>query len=401
MQVLLLYDKIIICERNNDIYQKLFNELISKGFFIEKVLNPDIVAGFTIDNNWKYHDFKYSFGILNPDKIFYILRPLCAQGQMQLNMTAQKFFKVAEYKKYIPIVDCQNFPNMYLSQENLYQDNAWDYFYKQNQYSFDEIYSSKNVIFATTDWKEDMPYFSVIEKQVKTEDIVAKFFKLSDYVQQEYNKQEESIFYDKKNVLGVIWRGTDYTATRPKNHVIQPEPEQALAYTKFYKSIFQNEYVYLCTEDESILELFKEFGNKLLYSSQKRYKNTGKNWLAAIHNERVNDEFLRGMEYIISIYMLKNCTNLVAGNCGAARIVDWLVKHHRNSIIFGKYGVDDIHRKRINSKTIIFNGWGASVQFNEVQKVIEIDYCLCDTDSIGGGILRLSLHQRYNSYKIY
>ena len=39
-----------------------------------------------------------------------------------------------------------------------------------------------------------------------------------------------------------------------------------------------------------------------------------------MHFERENDEYLKGLEYLSSLYIVSQCKALIAGNCGGSQM---------------------------------------------------------------------------------
>ena len=84
--------------------------------------------------------------------------------------------------------------------------------------------------------------------------------------------------------------------------------------------------VYLATEDKRVVREFQEaFGEKLILPEAQYvdydYTETDKfkNWLYNYHNDRENDRYLSGMEYLVSILFLSQCEGLItSGNNGSA-----------------------------------------------------------------------------------
>lgn len=62
------------------------------------------------------------------------------------------------------------------------------------------------------------------------------------------------LFKDEKNILGVLIRGTDYVARKPKNHPIPPEPEILMKDIKKIDGENNYDFIFLATEDDIIRE---------------------------------------------------------------------------------------------------------------------------------------------------
>lgn len=136
-----------------------------------------------------------------------------------------------------------------------------------------------------------------------------------NYICTEY----ESILKNKKRVLGVLARGTDYVQSKPYNHPVQPSIEAILDKCEEIKESW--DYIYLATEEQAIEKKFREkYGDQILINKRQYYDGNYQNkWLYDVHLERKNDAFLRGLEYLSSINLLSKCNCLIAGLCGGTQ----------------------------------------------------------------------------------
>lgn len=278
-----------------------------------------------IERYWEEHEVKQ--GRENPDKIFYVIRRrdlYC--GLFSLFITNLKRIDDAVKQGYIPVVDMQNDFNIYLSEDKVGRENAWEYYFKQPMgYSMKDIERSRRVIIGSGAVPPMFPYLDIRFLSGETGELeywrecARKYISLSDeagrLVDQEYNK----LFTVGDKVLGVKCRGTDYTNGKPKNHPIQPTPEQAVSKAE---EIFASKgctKVFLATEDAMFYEVFKEkFGDRLIANKTDYMKyqggSTGKE-----EYEQENGGYRAGMEYLITTMLLARCDCLCAG-CVSATV---------------------------------------------------------------------------------
>lgn len=322
------FDYIIISDKKE---YNLYAEWIKKNSpeQSEKILSQDELKGFAVDESYQYHEFSFSFGELNPDKIFYIIRPTIAIGLAACIGRTLAEYAYAKDRGWIPIVDMQNYPNMYLSKEKLYKVNAWEYFFNQiSNYSLAEVYSSKHVVFGDVrkarsqkEWSEG----NVKHKNKLWNEVLSN--NISEIVKEELNKETQRLFKNKQNkkIAGVLIRGTDYVSLQPDNHPIQPSTAEMIKIITEKKEQWGYDYIFLSTEDMTILKSFQKlYGTKLLYTNQKRYENTGNQYLASIKNNREDDEIKRGIEYLVTMILLSRCNYLAASKCGAMHVVQMM-----------------------------------------------------------------------------
>lgn len=136
-----------------------------------------------------------------------------------------------------------------------------------------------------------------------------------------------------KKVLGVLGRGTDYVSTRPKWHSIVPDIDLLIRTTDEKLQAWQYDYVYLATEDQEIYDAMKKkYGEKLLALDVPRFAHdTDNRRLSQLKFKRENDEYLRGKEYLLTIYLMAQCdgiiTSATGGGLAAVRINGGAYEH--------------------------------------------------------------------------
>ena len=304
------YDYILITSDFDDAISKYLQEEI--GIAEEKILKRE---------QWYRMLFHYSFGEKNPEKTFYVMsKPIRVKNGLMSNVLC--FLEQLDYVEkmgYIPVADMQSYSSQYLESWQIGKVNAWEYYYEpMSAYTLEEVYQSKNVIMGYDDncymqnyqEKYDIPRLS---------QLYHKYIKIRSDAAQIIHQEYEKIFGKKRNILGVLYRGTDMVSLKLKHHAIQPAVDEMKELMHQYLREWQCEYIFLCTEDQQALEVFKkEFGDRLLYTDQVRFSNTGNQWLAQIDNARENDRYLRGLEYLTTIQLLSRCDYLLAGVCSGS-----------------------------------------------------------------------------------
>lgn len=283
-----------------------------------------------IEKYWEEH--RKRNGSRDRDKIFYVIRRrdlYC--GLFSLVLTTLARIDEALKKGYIPVVDLQNDFNIYLAEDKIGKENAWEYFFRQPcGYGLGDIAHSKNVIIGSGAVPEMFPYLDIRFLTGETGELAywrrltQKYMKLSDEAKRAVQKEYDNLFEKGDKVLGVKCRGTDYSAGKPKNHPIQPTPEQALQKAE---EIFQRQdctKVFLATEDAAFYKIFREkFGDKLITNKTDYQKyqggSTGKE-----EYEGENGGKRAGMEYLITTMLLAKCNCLCAG-CVSATVAALLL----------------------------------------------------------------------------
>lgn len=160
-----------------------------------------------------------------------------------------------------------------------------------------------------------------------------------------YIRNEMDHILGKGKILGVLCRGTDYTRSKPKGHPVQPEPEEILEKAGELFAEKKYEYIYLATEDSQYDTLFRErFRNRLLINQRQYYDakfdEKDLQLIKDVHFDRDNDDYLKGLEYLSSLFILAGCNGLAAGNCGGTEAaVFWNLGKYEDKVIFdlGEY----------------------------------------------------------------
>lgn len=274
-----------------------------------------------------WQESRKSYGKENSDKTFYVIRRrdlYC--GLFSLFLTNLQRIDDAVKKGYIPVVDMQNDFNIYLSEDKIGKENAWEYYFNQPMgYSLKDIEKSKNVIIGSGAVPPMFPYLDIKFLTGETGEleywrgIVKKYISMSPYAKEIVDKEYNKLFGKEDKILGVKCRGTDYSNGKPKNHPIQPTPEQAVSKAE---EIFEEQgctKVFLATEDAEFYKIFKQrFGNKLIVNKMTYMEyqggSTGKQ-----EYEQSDGGYQAGMEYLITTMLLARCNCLCAG-CVSATV---------------------------------------------------------------------------------
>lgn len=286
--------------------------------------------------NLVYHvltrEYKKSFGTLNPEKIFYVIRSIDDKSKFYIgpkNNLLANYFYVLSHIQYainngwIPIVDQLNYP-VYNSVDFPINGtmNAWEYYWKQPcNYTLEEVYRSKNVVLSKQNWFSEYDMGYDIEKYYNKNNI-RNFYLLSqkvplniitrDYVNYKY----QSIFEPNKKILGVSYRYVGYSKDCYYNaygHPIQPDLLDLVKYSKEVSEIYQMDYIFLATDEETSINLFKHyFGNKLFFLPRERYVKGivyGKNNPISIYsNKKIYNTTLM---YLVEMEILSKCNGLL------------------------------------------------------------------------------------------
>ncbi len=281
-----------------------------------------------------------SYGKEYPDQTFYVIGQDDQSGGMWwlINKVIMHIAYAID-KGYIPVVDLQHFKTQYTDKRTFGKVNIWEQFLKQPfGYSLDSngtepknIAHAKNVILCK---KEPAPfpeylmgntdYYENPERLQYFRNIFKQYIHFNSSTIQLFEKEKETLFKGRR-MCGVLCRGTDYVAQRPKNHPIQPEPEDVIEDAKEVMNKYHCEGVFLATEDLDILNLFIDaFGENLSYVNQPRLskKDIIPGELLAKSKKRLNitkSSYEDGVKYLVSTYLLSKCDCFIGGRTGGCK----------------------------------------------------------------------------------
>ena len=126
--------------------------------FIKKTIKkftlqtPRLLAGVNNKIDLKEPELIFkSFGELNEDKIFYVIKRSPGTGLFSNVTFVLNHLKICEKNNFIPVIDMDNFKTIYNEKKKIKNtNNAWEYYFeKLNKFSLEEVYKSKNVLITS------------------------------------------------------------------------------------------------------------------------------------------------------------------------------------------------------------------------------------------------------------
>ncbi|MBR4383882.1 MAG: hypothetical protein IKP64_10035, partial [Selenomonadaceae bacterium] len=179
----------------------------------------------------------------------------------------------------LPVVDMQNYSNMYLPPEKLGQENSWEYYFEQPlRIGLEQAYSGENVILSKAGIVVPCPNDGISFYENRNNELTEwrmlvklGLLKIKPALQQEILVTREKLFSPQDRVLGVLLRGTDYLSERPQNHPIPPPIEFAASMVVVKLREWKCNKIFLATEDKNILQIFKNFFGDLCVTFDREY----------------------------------------------------------------------------------------------------------------------------------
>lgn len=274
------------------------------------------------DKQWFEEHVKSQKSIALP--VYYIITRESKVGLFSYVQTTLGQIVYALKNNMIPIVDMKNFPNAYLEDSEVGVKNAWELFFRQIcDKNIDDVYQNEKYILSddsNIDLRNTPCLNGYYQKRAYWfwSEMYRQYVRLSetasDYCEEEYRvilagKEEKT--------LGVIVRGTDYKYA--KGHAMQPPLDEILNKVRRLLKKKKYQYIYLATDEKRTEEIFNAtFPGKILTNRRTYFDefDFSKQLLSDVVLNRENDRYLRGLEYLSSVYLLSKCGGLWAGVCG-------------------------------------------------------------------------------------
>ena len=251
------------------------------------------------NNYFKKNNMKYDY-----NNKFVILKKNCHScGLFGFYVSFIGCIQIFVSKGYIPIIDLYSLPNIFNGYNKTFIDkNPWEIFFNQpfGYILKNIIKKGKNIIFFECNLNPSKrPNSSTIFINKILRDfwnnIAESYVPIKKEIINEADNTRLNFFKSSDNVLGVLIRGTDYIAKKPKYHPIQPNAEMVLKDIKEMNNKNNYDFIFIATEDDLIREKFiKEFGNKLKYirvNKKIEYNYKRKEYLAFNQNIKGNNLF--------------------------------------------------------------------------------------------------------------
>lgn len=296
-----------------------------QGVFMGKVPSYTIMSSLY----WLKREFYY--GPENPDKTFYLIKqPVKENGLTAVinNVIGVKQKIRSLRPEFIPVVDLgiAGDPNQFAGVSG---EDVWGMFFEQiSEYTLQEVYNSQHVILDQNSNLTLNPYMTEFTfSNQRAELVYGKDLQYRRDVIEHTNEVLDAVFpKDKKRILAVVVRGSDYLIPRTSKYV----PHGLSARETLDKAIkYVDEkgfdFVYLATEEQGILELFtgSALKDRLIFTKQKRIdfrkeEYQDKLLLEVFADDHEDDPIARTLDYIATLEGLTRCDALLANvTCGA------------------------------------------------------------------------------------
>jgi hypothetical protein len=238
-----------------------------KGLIRANTIKPFIKKPFFIPNDKLVYNKKYNLGYLNKNKIFYVIKKNFSANGFFSNFTfVLDHLEYALKKKYIPVVDMENFQTVYNEKKRINKTfNSWEYYFSNlSKYNLSNVYKSRNVIFSSDSRIKKIQ----LDKDYSKKKLLNKI-KINKNILLEYNNAKKKIFGSKKKILAVLVTGSLQKIVT--NHELPLTPKEYVYIVKEKFKQYKCNKIFIVTEDIDYLNAFqKEFKDKLIYLKRPR-----------------------------------------------------------------------------------------------------------------------------------
>jgi len=305
-----------------------------------------------------------SFGKLNPDITFFVIRPYflsapnpIANAEPHLFALYYRTIQLIAYaveNNLVPIVDWKNYGRVAFEEDHPVNgtENCWEYFFKQpSMYTLDEVYNSKNVILSHRDWVSDndgtyvptaqatAPFEKYLEAYASRCHKYLQYTQFNTYTLEYITSWEEKLLPKNEKILGVALRATSYGSKAITGHPIQPSFDELVEYIR--ESLIKNKIEYLffvCEAEGPVIAIKESFGDKAIVLPRLRHVEAPTPEYNVMYEP--GNRYQSNLDYLTEIYLLSRCTALCAtmtAGIRTAAIWNSGAYKHMNVINKGKY----------------------------------------------------------------
>lgn len=242
---------------------------------------------------------------------------------------------------YIPIIDLISHPNIFNGFNTNITKNPWEeFFYQPYKYTLLDVKNNaKNIKYIECIKGYNGPNFQIFNNFILAKfwhNFSNKYIPIKDEIIKESNRYFKFLFKNKKNILGVLLRGTDYIAKKPHHHSIQPSPEMVFKDIEKMRQKYKYDWIFITTEDDIIRKRFiNKYGKKLKYIKSKtniNYDYKKKQMLA--FNKNINGNIPYMKIYLINILILSKCLDIISSKTAGSMVTFILNERFRNKKVY-------------------------------------------------------------------
>ncbi len=248
---------------------------------------------------------------------------------------------------FIPILDLKSYKNVMNGfNANSSKGNPWEYYFNQPfGYKYDKITKRQTKIkYFECNKIRRKPHSDIFLNKRSMNywhNLAEQYIPIKEEIIKESNNIRFKLFKKSNNILGVLLRGTDYIARKPRKHSIPPKTEDAIRDVKIYDNKYKYDWIFLATEDNIIRkEFIGAIGRKVKCLINKKaifYNYKAKKFLA--YNIDLKNNIKFNKIYLLNIIILSKCLDFIGARTSGTIGVFIFSKGFRNYKVYdlGKY----------------------------------------------------------------
>jgi hypothetical protein len=280
----------------------------------------------------KMPEQRKSYGNLNPDKTFFVIRLFPpATGFLANYNYVLGYMRYAYDKGWIPVVDMENYATLYQEEKPVNGTrNVWEYFFEQpydpitkKRYTLEEVYKSKNVVLAKAD--DQAMYDNSLKPEVlEWQHKMSLLVPFKENMQKHIDEVAKECLPNNIRVLGVPTRGSEQKK-RVIGHPIAMNVEEIMPIIKDRCKEWKINHVFVKAEEAETIQYLERELENVHYSKCDRIRNYNekKDVNASISKKSVSkSESLS--DYLTDIRILSMCNSIIGTeNNGLTTAIIW------------------------------------------------------------------------------
>ena len=242
---------------------------------------------------------------------------------------------------FVPIFELESYKNSINGFiVNHSKGNPWEnYFNQPFGYKYSNIKKkAKNIKYfeCNPEIKPNSDIFLNKKSKDYWNTLANKYIPIKNAIIKESDNIINKIFKGRKNILGVLLRGTDYIAIKPYGHPIPPKTEDVIKDVKLLDNKYKYNCIFLATEDNIIREEFiKAIRKKVKCLLNKRkifYNYKTRKYLASNIDFKKNINYNK--IYLLNIIILSKCRDFLGAKTNGTIGVLILTNGFRNFKVY-------------------------------------------------------------------
>lgn len=344
------------------IFNAFYNDLAKRGFKFSVAVDR---ANLLWELFTKGAEKRKSYGELNPEITFYVIRPYYFLEPNNLvyrnvaNLLTQYYYVLQKLSyavnmNYVPVIDWEHYGKLPHAEDYAINGscNSWEYYWTQPSfYTLEEVYKSKNVILSTQNVGEfgyipgcsmRPPYqryaLGLAERCPQYDQLIRFNPTTEKYINDKYT---ELFPQNDEKVLGVVVRGSSYGAvgTQNKSHPKQVNIQELINYVRKYMNEWDIHKLFFVNEVQELVELMREeFGDDLIVLPRMR-DSLSRKADGITKNPMYEDgqRYQTNLDYVTEIALLSKCDSVMGSmSSGLRTAIIWNAHKYEHIFVIDK-----------------------------------------------------------------